>query len=115
MELERVSDAALISLKLLSKVRSSLNEARREFISAVLAPGALLRIKTFASDVFESATASCRVSMPVKNRLTPAIDTLEGKVAPRFNPVVRSASRPPHPVWLTTLAIDVCTHPTCSE
>src|SRR5258705_11813420 len=54
MELERVSLAALISLNSLSRVRSSLNEARRELMSDALAPGALLRTNTLAKEVFES-------------------------------------------------------------
>ena len=66
IELERVSLAALMSLKFRSKVRSSLKEARRELISLALAPGALLSWRTFANDVLESATASCLVSTPVR-------------------------------------------------
>src|SRR5258705_9634712 len=98
MELERVSLAALISLNSLSRVRSSLNEARRELMSDALAPGALLRTNTLAKEVFESATASCLASTPVRSRLIPAIDMLFGNVAEPFMPEVLSASRPPQPV-----------------
>src|SRR5215510_3691933 len=51
MELERMSLEAFTNLKLLSRVRSSLKEARRELISALVAPGALLNTNTFARGV----------------------------------------------------------------
>src|ERR1044072_103812 len=101
-----------MSLKLLSNVRISLKDARREAFSAELARGALLSGSTFANDVLESDTASCRVSTPVKKRLTPAMETLLGKVAAPFKPSVLSARRPPQPVWLTELAIAVEYRPT---
>src|SRR6476659_5062303 len=105
MELERMSPAALTSLNPPSKPLSSLNDSRRALISACVGVlggvpvfGALLRINTFARLVFESPTASCLVSTPVRKRLTPAIETLLGNVTAPFNDEVLSASRPPHPV-----------------
>src|SRR5688572_8893635 len=98
IELVRVSLAALINLNSLSSGPSSVNEASREFFSAVLAPGASFNCNTAASGVFESATASWRVSVPVSNRLMPAIETLLGNVTSPFNPRVLSASLPPQPV-----------------
>src|ERR1700754_5285384 len=96
-----------MSLKLLSKARKPLKAVSLEFASDAVAPGALLRTKTFASVVPESATANCRVSTPVRNKLTPAIETLLGNVAGPLSPSVLSASRPPQPVWLTEFAIEV--------
>ena len=79
MELDLMSLAALINLNWLSNERISLNAVSLEVASAVVAPGALFKIRTLASEVPESATESCRASTPVKNRLTFAIETLLGK------------------------------------
>ena len=52
----------------------------------LLAVPVMMSCRTFASDVFESATASCLVSTPVRMRLIPAIETLLGNVAEPFSP-----------------------------
>jgi hypothetical protein len=59
--------------------------------------------------------ASCRVVFPVRKVLTPAMDIECEKVEGLLMAAMRSAIRPPQPVWLTASAMEVCQSETWSE
>src|SRR5256714_3130660 len=94
--LERVSEAALTSVKPRSSERMESKAVRRAVFCAEVKPGASFKGRTFARGVFESAMASGRAFAPVTERLMAPMVTARGNGGgPVKGPLVAAARAPP--------------------